>query len=200
MEKTCVDESRLTKDQQLFRESGLAKNPVITETDKSFSRLSSADHLREARNALMDGHKIDTNPIRTVWGRLNDAKRHLRAIDSQASQFAAARGLANEILLRQRQMKDACINVVHQHMVKQREILANELEQYFITKGIYVEIELSGSGKTSLRVSSAVFREASINRIADETGFFSHLKRVGFTSMIFENNEGKVRVYKFETQ
>ncbi|MCK7471301.1 MAG: hypothetical protein MZU95_11360 [Desulfomicrobium escambiense] len=48
-------------------------------------------------------------------------------------------------------MKDACVNAVHQHMVKQRETLANELEQYFITKGMYVEIELSGSGKTSLR-------------------------------------------------
>jgi hypothetical protein len=97
-------------------------------------------------------------------------------------------------------MKDACINAVHQHMVKQRETLANELEQYFITKGMYVEIELSGSGKTSLRVTSAVFQEASINRIADETGFFSHLKRVGFVSIIFENNDGKVRAYRFETQ
>jgi hypothetical protein len=200
MEKTCAGESRLTKDRHLFIESGLAKNPVLTEMDKSFSCLSPAEHLREARNALMDGHKIDTNPIKTVWGRLNDAKKHLKAIDPQTSQFAAARGLSDEILLRQRQMKDACINAVHQHMVKQRETLANELEQYFITKGMYVEIELGGSGKTSLRVSSAVFLEASINRIAEETGFFSHLKRVGFTTMIFENNDGKVRVYKFETQ
>lgn len=200
METTCVDEGGLTKDRHLSRESDLAKNPVKTETDKSFSCLSSAEHLREAKNALMDGHKIDTNPIKTVWGRLNDAKRHLKAIDPQASQFAAARGLADEILLRQRQMKDACVNAVHQHMVKQRETLANELEQYFITKGMYVEIELSGSGKTSLRVTSAVFQEASINRIADETGFFSHLKRVGFASIIFENNDGKVRAYRFETQ
>jgi hypothetical protein len=84
-------------------------------------------------------------------------------------------------------------------MVRQRETLANELEQYFISKGIYAEIELSGPGKTSLRVSSSVFRVASINRIADETGFFSHLKRVGFTSIIFENNEGAVKTYRLES-
>jgi hypothetical protein len=134
-----------------------------------------------------------------VWGRLNDAKRHLMAIDPETAQYVAAKRLTEEVLLRQQQMKDACSNAVHQHMVKQRETLANELEQYFVNKGIYAEIELSGLGKTSLRVSSSVFRAASINRIADETGFFSHLKKVGFTNIIFENSAGDVKNYRLET-
>jgi len=97
-------------------------------------------------------------------------------------------------------MQDAYASAVRQHMVNQRETLVNELEQYFINKGIYVEIELNGSDKTSLRVSSALFRVPSINRIADETAFFLHLKRVGFTKIVFENREGGVKVYKLESQ
>ena len=199
MEIYCADGSELTKDKHLSQEPDQAIGPVKSEARKSFSLLSPAEHLKEARSALADGYKINTDPIKTVWGRLNDAKRHLMAIDPQTSQYVAAQGLSDEIVLRQRQMKDACANTVHQHMVRQRETLANELEQYFISKGIYAEIELSGPGKTSLRVSSSVFRVASINRIADETGFFSHLKRVGFTSIIFENNEGAVKTYRLES-
>jgi hypothetical protein len=199
MEKSCTNENGATKGQCLSRGSDLAKDPEKMDKHKSFSRLSPAEHLKEARDALGDGHKIDTNPIKTVWGRLNDAKRHLMAIDPKAAQYVAAQGLTDEVLLRQQQMKDACVNAVHQHMVKQRETLANELEQYFVNKGIYAEIELSGSGKTSLRVSSAVFRVASINRIADETGFFSHLRKAGFTNILFENSNGVVKNYRLES-
>lgn len=160
-----------------------------------FQSLSPAEHLIEAKNALEDGYKIDSDPIKTVWGRLNDAKRHLMAIDSHASQYSAAKQLAGEVTLRKRQMQDACANAVHQHMINQREILANELDQYFASKGIYVEIELNGSDKSSLRVSSWVFRKASINKIADDTAFFSHLKRAGFTRIVFDNSDGVVKIY-----
>jgi len=113
--------------------------------------------------------------------------------------LSAAKGLAGEVILRKKQMRDACTSAVHQHMVNQRETLANELEQYFANKGIYVEIELNGTDKTSLRVSSTALRVTSINRIADETAFFSHLKRVGFTSIAFDNSNGGVKIYKLES-
>jgi hypothetical protein len=200
MEITCADEGKSTNDQFLSQEPDLTEGPGKGATSKSFHHLSSAEHLKEASNALSDGYKINTDPMKTVWGRLNDANRHLMAIDPQASQYAAAQGLADEVLVRKRQMKDACANAVRKHMIKQREILANDLEQYFVNKGIYAEIELGGPEKTSLRVSSSVLRVASINRIADETGFFSHLRRVGFASIIFENNGGEVKAYRLESQ
>jgi hypothetical protein len=176
------------------------KNFVNMETEKSFRLLSSAEHLKEAKNALEDGYRIDTDPMKTSWGRLNDAKRHLMAIGPKTSQYNAAKGLADEVIQRKKQMRDACASAVLKHMVSQRETLANELEQYFANKGIYVEIELNGTDKTSLRVSSAVLKVTSINRIADETAFFSHLKRVGFTSIAFDNSNGGVKIYKLESQ
>jgi len=193
------DEDECTNDQLLSCESDMNKNLANMETEKSFHLLSSAEHLKEAKNALEDGYRIDTDPMKTFWGRLNDAKRHLMAIGPQTSQYSAAKGLAGEVILRKKQMRDACTSAVHQHMVNQRETLANELEQYFANKGIYVEIELNGTDKTSLRVSSTALRVTSINRIADETAFFSHLKRVGFTSIAFDNSNGGVKIYKLES-
>lgn len=200
MEIRCPSDDQLINNQNISRESGPEISPVKTDTQKPFDHLSYAEHLKEAKNALADGYKINTNPIKSVWGRLNDAKRHLTAIDPQASQYDAAQELAEEVLLRQRQMKNAYANIVHQHMIKQRQTLANDLEQYFANKGIYAEIEVNGIDKSSLKVSCSVFKVASINKIADETDFFSHLKKVGFTSIIFENNDGKVKIYRLETQ
>ncbi len=45
---------------------------------------------------------------------------------------------------------------VNQYMVNQRKTLANELDQYFVSK-VCVEIDLDGADKTSLKISSAVF-------------------------------------------
>lgn len=194
------DEDECTNDQSLSHKPDMNKNFVNMETEKSFRLLSSAEHLKEAKNALEDGYRIDTDPMKTSWGRLNDAKRHLMAIGPKTSQYNAAKGLADEVIQRKKQMRDACASAVLKHMVSQRETLANELEQYFANKGIYVEIELNGTDKTSLRVSSAVLKVTSINRIADETAFFSHLKRVGFTSIAFDNSNGGVKIYKLESQ
>jgi hypothetical protein len=198
MKITHVNDGAVTTDQCVPHKVCAMKDPGTRELQKAFGCLSPAEHLKEAANALEDGYRVDSDPIKTVWGRLNDANRHLMAINSQASQYAAAQGLAAEVTLRKRQMKDACANAVNQHMVKQREILANWLEQYFVNKGIYAEVQLDGSGKTCLKVTSSVFQLASIKRIAHETVFFSHLKKVGFTSIVFENEDGEVRNYVFE--
>jgi hypothetical protein len=199
MKITFTDEDEFTHDQFLSSEPELPKGPSEGRTQKPFHHLSSAEHLKEARNALEDGYRIDADPMKTVWGRLNDANRHLMAIGPQASQYVAAKRLADEVVLRKRQMQDACTRAVHRHMVNQRETVVSELEQYFINKGIYVEIELSGADKTSLKVSSSVFRASSIHRIADETAFFSHLMRAGFTRIVFENREGDVKSYQLES-
>jgi len=194
-----ANEDEYTNDQFLPPEPDLIKDSVNKQIRKSFQSLSSTEHLEEAKNALQDGYCIDADPMKTVWGRLNDAKRHLMAISPQAPQYDTAKGLADEVVLRKKKMRDAYAVAVNQYMVNQRKTLANELDQYFVSKGIYVEIDLDGADKTSLKISSAVFRVRSINRVADETAFFSHLRRAGFTSISFDNSVGEVKSYKLES-
>jgi hypothetical protein len=44
-------------------------------------------------------------------------------------------------------------------MIKQREMLANELEQYYLNKGMFIEIELGGPYKASIKLLCPLFRE-----------------------------------------
>lgn len=190
---------RCTDDQYLSTAPDGSEGLLNRGTGKSFDLLSPAEHLKEARYALEDGYAMNADPMKTVWGRLNDARRHLMAISPDSSQYVAAKGLADEVAVRKRQMQDACAKAVRRYMARQREALATELEQYFVNKGMYVEIELNGIDKASLRISSSVLRAISISRIADETAFFSHLKRVGFKSVVFENSQGELKTYKLES-
>jgi hypothetical protein len=163
----------------------------------SFSRMVPAEHLDEARKALADGYKLDSSPAKTVWGRVSDATRHLNAIEPDSSDYMAAQGLMHKANVRERHMKHVCADVANQIMVKQREMLASELEQYYVNRGILVDVELSGPDKTFLRLWCSLFREASIERIADETTFFAHLKNAGFRRVVLGDNDENVWTYRF---
>ncbi len=169
-----------------------------SETEKHFLLMAPDEHLHEARNALADGYKLNTDPTKTVWGRVGDAKKHLGAIDAGSSQYNAAQGLMHKTILREKHIKYVCANVANRLMIKQREMLANELEQYYLSKGIFIEIELGGPDKASIKLLCPLFRETSIDRIVDETNFFDHLKKAGFNKVVLGDNEGSIWTYRFK--
>jgi hypothetical protein len=169
-----------------------------SETEKSFLLMAPAEHLNEAINALADGYKLNSDPTKTVWGRVNDAKKHLGAIEAGSSQYVAAQGLMHKAILREKHIKYLCVSVANRLMIKQREMLANELEQYYLNKGMFVDVELSGPGKASIKLMCPLFRETTIDRIVDETSFFDHLKKAGFNKVVLGDNEGSVWTYRFK--
>jgi hypothetical protein len=194
MEKSYANECELPVDNPL---SGKVM-PGKAETEKAFSRMVPSEHLDEARNALADGYKLNADPAKTVWGRVSDAKKHLGAIQAGSSQYIAAQGLMNKANSREKHIKYICNNVANQLMVKQREMLANELEQYYLNRGMFVDIELGGPDKASIKLMCPLFRETSIDRIVDETNFFAHLKNAGFNKVVLGDNEGNVWTYRFK--
>lgn len=197
MEQPYAPDVELPEIGSLPREFIPAKTPKKIERGEPFSRMSAAEHLNEAINALADGYNLNANPIKTIWGRVSDAKRHLQAIEPGSSQYIAAQGLLHKTLLRERHIEHVCVNVANQLMVKQREMLANELEQYYVNRGIFIYIELSGQDKTFIKLVSSLFCEASIDRIADETHFFTHLRNAGFKRVVLvDNNEENVWTYR----
>jgi hypothetical protein len=165
---------------------------------KPFSRMAPTKHLDEARKALADGYKPDLNPMKTVWGRVSDARKHLKEIEAESHEYIAARGLMREVLLRERKIKNVCIGIEHHLMIKQREMLADELEQHSHKRGILVEIELSGPDKTSIRLMCPLLREVSIDRIVNETNLFTYLKKAGFKQVVLGDNEEYIFTYSFE--
>jgi hypothetical protein len=155
-------------------------------------RMTSAEHLDEARRALADGYKADANPLKTIWGRVGDARKHLEEIGPGCPQYKAAQSLLQATLLREKRIDHICVNVANQVMVKQREMLAHELEQHYKGRGLLIDIELSGPDKTLMKLICPVIRETSIDRIADETNFFDYLKEAGFKRVVMSDSDENV--------
>jgi hypothetical protein len=160
--------------------------------------MTPAEHLGEARRALADGYKRDADPTNTMWGRVNDAKRHLEAIAEQDSEYASVKQLMHEVLMRERKIKTLCSSIANNLMIRQREIFTDELEQYCLNRGMFVNIELSGPDKTSMRFLCPSLLETSIDRIFNETNFFSYLSQAGFRKVMLGDNEEHTRTYRIE--
>ncbi|MBA4416867.1 MAG: hypothetical protein C0392_02990 [Syntrophus sp. (in: bacteria)] len=193
MEKPYAHDGALQDDQSLPHSF-----VPVTEPGKPVSPMSPAEHLNEAKNALADGYRVDANPVKSVWGRIGDARMHLAAIEPGSSQYVPARRLLRETLSRERQIENVSMHVTNQLMVKQREMMANELELYYVAKGILVEVELSGPDKTAIKLLSSAFCELTIDRIADKTNFFSHLKEAGFKRVILGDHEENIWSYNLK--
>jgi hypothetical protein len=189
----------MKKLQNQFSIQKIAHKKVFEEIEKGklFSCMADTEHLDEAKKALAKGYKLNSNPLKTEWGRVNDAKKHLKAIGPESSEYITAQRLMHKTHTRERHIEHISINVANQIMIKQREMLTNELERYYVTRGIFVDIELSGPDKTFIKLSSSLFREASIDKIADGTKFFAHLKNAGFKRIILEDNEDNAWTYSF---
>lgn len=75
-------------------------------------------------------------------------------------------------------------------MVKQREMMAHELDQYYIGKGLSVEVGLSGPDKTFINLFSPLFCRESVSRIVEKTNLLLYLKEAEFKkATIGDNNE-----------
>lgn len=73
--------------------------------------------------------------------------------------------------------------------------MAHELEQYYISKGLSVEVGLSGPDKTFINLFSPLFSRESVNRIVETTNLFLYLKEAGFKKATIGDNNEELWVY-----
>jgi len=86
-------------------------------------------------------------------------------------------------------------NVIRQLSIKQREMMTSELEQYYINKGLAVEVELSGPDKTFISLLSPLFCRNSVDRIVERTNLLFYLKEAGFRRATLGDSNEEVWVY-----
>jgi len=196
MEEPHMHDGELSDGRSLSPKRAPNKGVKKSKTGESFSRMAPSEHLDEARRALADGYKLDESPAKTVWGRVGDARRHLKEIQPESSQYVAAQDLMHQTFLREKRIENLCINLANELMVKQREMLVSELEQYYVNRGLFIDIELSGPDKTFMKLMCSLFRETSIERIVDQTNFFAHLRKACFKRVVLSDNDENVWTYK----
>ncbi len=112
-----------------------------------------------------------------VWGRVGTAT-DIEAVEPGSPQHGPAR--ENEVRASKKQVRNPGVYVAHQLMVKQREMITIEFEQYYISKGLPIEVELSGPDKTYISLLSPLFCKNSVDRLVERTNLFSYLKEAGF--------------------
>jgi hypothetical protein len=159
-------------------------------------RKTNQEHFDEAIKALDEGYRPDAHPMKTVRDRVHDAVRHLDAIDSDSSLYAAAKGLKRQARARERHMERISAHVTNRLMIKQREMVASELERYSVNRGILVDIELSGPEKMFMKLGCTLFCDTSVGRMVDETRFLDYLEKAGFRRVVFEDNDENVWTYR----
>jgi len=109
--------------------------------------------------------------------------------------YVPAGGLMREESSRKKLIKNLGIRVTHQLMVRQREMMANELKQYYAGKGLLVEVELNGPDKTCINFFSSLFCENAVYRIVKKTNLFFYLREAGFEKVTLDDSDENIWVY-----
>ena len=124
-----------------------------------------------------------------VWGRVGTAT-DIEAVEPGSPQHGPARERGRQVQASKEHVRNLGVYVAHQLMVKQREMITIEFEQYYISKGLPIEVELSGPDKTYISLLSPLFCRNSVDRLVERTNLFSYLKEAGFRkATIGDTNE-----------
>ena len=154
-----------------------------------FSRKTAPEHLKEAKKALADGYKLNKNPMKTVWGRVSDAQKHLSAINHRAKEYKEAQRLVNEVRSRMQEIEKVSSALARRLMMKQREMVADEFEFLYLAKGFDARIALSGPDKSYLKMECPPLCEAFILKMVQDTDLLLYLERAGFKKVTLGDGE-----------
>jgi len=156
---------------------------------EQFLRGTSEEHLKEAKKALADGYKPNKNPMKTVWGRVADAQRHLNTINERAKEYKEAQRLMKEVSSRMEEMERVSLALARRLMMKQREMVADEFEFLYLAKGFDARISLSGPDKSYLKMECPPLCESFILKMVQDTDLLLYLERAGFTKVTLGDGE-----------
>ncbi len=150
---------------------------------------SSQERLKAAKSALADGYKPHRNPMKTVWGRVGDAERHLIAITKKSREYKEARRLMREVQARRQVMEEIASAITRRLMIKQREMVADEFEFLYLARGYDAHIALSGPDKSQFRMECAPLNETFVLKIVHETDLLLYFERAGFKKITLGDGE-----------
>ncbi len=161
--------------------------PQKTQTDDSFIKMTAKEHLEAAQKSLSDGYKPNKDPMKTTWGHVTDARKHLEAIKQNDSEYSDAKKLMTEVVRREKEIEKASAIIAKKFMIEQRETLAKRMEREYLSKGMDVDVILSGSEKTTIKLQYVLFNRPFVYKLTNETDVLENLKKAGFKKVILSD-------------
>ena len=120
--------------------------------------------------------------------------------DQRSPENGTAKNPLSPVRGKKRRVEDLADDVTRQLMVKQREMMASELEQYYVNKSLPIEVELSGPDKKYISLLSVLFCIDTVSRIAEKTNLFYCLREAGFEKVALGDNDEKSWVYDLKNK
>jgi len=160
--------------------------------EQAFEVMAAGVHLQEAKKALAAGHPEEKDIKNRTYGRLEEARRHLEAIDSDADEYDEAKKLLAEVERREKDLKkyqEVMRQAESEKMIKKREAIVKEMDKDFLGKGFDVQMELSGDEKTVLTMDCVVFSRPLVFVFVDKSDMLQKLRDAGFAEVVFSNKK-----------
>jgi hypothetical protein len=179
----------------LDRKTILPVENRLAAAQQAFKSLTPGAHLEAARKALAAGNPDEKDIKKRTYGRLDEARLHLDAFDRKVKDLAdEAQKLQKEVERREKDLKDykeVMEKAGREEMIKKRKALAKELDRDFLSKGFDVNIDLSGSDKTVLKMDCVVFSRPLVYVFVEKSDLLQRLRNAGFTEVVFSNKKIK---------
>jgi hypothetical protein len=145
--------------------------PTPTAPDP-FTTMTPAEHVAEAKKAL-DEWKPHEDPMRTIWGRVADAEKHLNTLPAEDQQRPDVLKLKREVDRRNKEIERLST-------IAAREVFAKQLERTYLDKGLDVYVSLEGPEKTTLTLKFVLFSRPLVHQFANDANAIAALRKAGF--------------------
>ena len=169
---------------------------VKAELSNSFKKMTSAEHMAEAKKALAAGYKPNKDPMKTKWGRVADAKLHINAIKNADKEFQESQDIRKEIDKREKEIRKVSLVVAKKMMIQQRENFSKKMEQIFLEHGFDVHVKISGKEKETITMTYVLWSRPLIYKFMNDSNFYDTLKKAGFKRAVFDDKYYHTWTYK----
>jgi chromosome segregation ATPase len=163
--------------------------------EQAFAALTPGAHVQEAQKALAAGNPQEKDIKKRTYGRLDEARRHLEAMQRQVKKIDdEAKKLVQEVENREKdlkQYKEVMQKADKERRINKREEAAKELDRDFLSKGFDVKIQLNGSDKTTIKMECVLFNRPMVFALRDKSDFLQNLREAGFEEVVFANKNIK---------
>lgn len=148
--------------------------------EENFNKMPPAEHLAKAKAAL------DKNT------NLNDAKKHLTAIQQNAPEAVEKENLLKEVAKREKEKEDAAKKklaaekkITDNVMVQMRKDFANKLELTHLDRGMDTTVTTEGKEHRSLRVRWILMSRPLVHKFINDSNYMATIKSMGFKKLIY---------------
>jgi len=177
----------LDKDKR-SRSNDVMPQSMTTSASPQQDSLSSSQRLAEAKRALADGYSPNKDPMKTSWGRVADARRHLEAIRPDAKEYAEAQKLMKEVERREGEIERMAKKVA-------RQLVAEQMEQRMLSQGMDMQFTTSGADNSTLTIKYVLMSRPLVYKLTNESDFLSNMRNAGFRKVIFTDGYNESWTY-----